>query len=135
MAPSAGQKAALTRKRRAAAQRAVQTRRRLGAFAKARAAEPQAKRPCGCTAKTVAGVWHSSRATPARREPGIIDAIAFRLGRKDSDLLDVRLIQLKGGKAGVSGQEIARLKNAAARATVKWLIAEFDGDTLHLLAR
>jgi hypothetical protein len=64
---------------------------------------------------------------------GIIDAIAFRLGRKNSDLLDVRLIQLKGGKAGVSGREIARLKKAAAGATVRWLIAEFDGETLHLL--
>jgi hypothetical protein len=64
---------------------------------------------------------------------GIIDAIAFRLGRKNSDLLDVRLIQLKGGKAGVSGREIARLKMAAEGATVNWLIAEFDGDTLQLL--
>ena len=64
---------------------------------------------------------------------GIIDAIAFRLGRKDSDLLDVRLIQVKGGKAGVSGREIARLKKAAAGATVNWLIAECDGETLHLL--
>ncbi len=64
---------------------------------------------------------------------GIIDAIAFRLGRKDSDLLDVRIIQLKGGKAGITGREIARLKKAAGGATVNWLIAEFDGDTLHLL--
>ena len=64
---------------------------------------------------------------------GIIDAIAYRLGRKDPDLLDVRLIQLKGGKAGVSGREIARLKKAAAGATVNWLVAEFDGETLHLL--
>ncbi|MCX6638282.1 MAG: hypothetical protein NT090_24790 [Acidobacteria bacterium] len=35
--------------------------------------------------------------------------------------------------AGVSGREIARLKKAAAGATVRWLIAEFDGETLHLL--
>ena len=64
---------------------------------------------------------------------GIIDAIAFRLGKKDCDLLDLRLIQLKGGNAGVSGREIARLKKATAGALVNWLIAEFDGDTLHLL--
>jgi len=64
---------------------------------------------------------------------GIIDAIAFRLGRKNSDLLDLRLIQLKGGNAGASGREIARLKKASAEATVNWLIAEFDGDSLHLL--
>lgn len=71
-------------------------------------------------------------ATGAPRS-GIVNAIAFRLGRKNSDLLDVRLIQLKGGKAGVTGREIARLKKAATGATVGWLIAEFDGETLHLL--
>jgi hypothetical protein len=60
---------------------------------------------------------------------GIIDALAFRLGRTDSDLLDIRLIQLKDGKAGVSGREIARLKKAAAGAMVNWLIAEHMSDT------
>jgi len=64
---------------------------------------------------------------------GIIDAIAFRLGIKDFDLLDIRLVQLKGGNAGVTGREIARLKKAAVGATVNWLIAEFDGEVLHLL--
>jgi hypothetical protein len=64
---------------------------------------------------------------------GVIDAIAYRLGRRNPDLLDVRLVQLKGGKAGVSGAEIGRLKKASAGATVNWLIAAFDGETLHLL--
>jgi hypothetical protein len=64
---------------------------------------------------------------------GIIDAVAFRLDRRNPDRLDVRLIQLKGGKAGVSGREIARLKQAAEGATVTWSIAAFDGETLHLL--
>ena len=64
---------------------------------------------------------------------GIIDAVAFRLDRKNSDLLDLRLVQLKGGKAGVSGVEIARLKDAAALVRVNWLIAMFDGKTLHVL--
>ena len=45
----------------------------------------------------------------------------------------VRLIQLKGGHAGVSGPEIARLKKAATGATVKWLIAAFDGELLHVV--
>jgi len=133
MALSAGKKAALTRKRRAAAKKAVQTRKRVGAFAKARAAEAASK-----AAMRVHCEKHGWRLaffegdTGAPRN-GIIDAIAFRLGRKNSDLLDVRLVQLKGGKAGVSGREIARLKKAAEAATVNWLIAEFDGYTLHLL--
>jgi hypothetical protein len=36
---------------------------------------------------------------------GIIDAVAFRIARGKSDVLDLRLVQLKGGKAGVSGPE------------------------------
>jgi len=39
----------------------------------------------------------------------------------------------KGGKAGVAGAEIARLKKASAGAAVKWLIAAFDGEVLHLI--
>lgn len=64
---------------------------------------------------------------------GIIDAVAFRLGQKNADVLDVRLIQLKGGKAGISGPEIARLKKATSEAIVKWLIAAYDGETLHVV--
>jgi hypothetical protein len=45
----------------------------------------------------------------------------------------VRLIQLKGGKAGVSGAEIARLKKATEGASLKWLIAAFDGAALQVL--
>jgi hypothetical protein len=43
------------------------------------------------------------------------------------------LVQLKGGRAGVSGAEIARLKKAASVADVKWVIAAYDGETLHVL--
>jgi hypothetical protein len=60
--------------------------------------------------------------------------LPFGVGRRNPDLLGVRLVQLKGGKAGVSGLEIARLKNAAKDALVNWLIAEFDGKALHLLS-
>jgi hypothetical protein len=44
---------------------------------------------------------------------GIVDAIMFRVSRKNADVLDLRLVQLKGGKAGVSGAEIARLKKGS----------------------
>jgi hypothetical protein len=44
---------------------------------------------------------------------GIIDAVAFRLGRKNADQMDLRIVKLKGGKAGVSGAEIAVRKSAA----------------------
>jgi hypothetical protein len=38
---------------------------------------------------------------------------------------------VKGGKAGVSGPETARLKKAADGLAVGWLIAAFDGEALH----
>jgi len=40
---------------------------------------------------------------------------------------------LKGGKAGVTAAEIARLKKAARGATVNWVIAAFDGEVLQLI--
>jgi hypothetical protein len=49
------------------------------------------------------------------------------------DVLELRLIQLKGGRAGVSGREIARLKKATSATNVRWCIAAFDGDVLHLV--
>ena len=64
---------------------------------------------------------------------GIIDAVIFRIDRHNADLLDLRLVQLKGGKAGVSGAEIARLKRAATDARVTWLIAAYDGEVLHIV--
>ena len=68
---------------------------------------------------------------------GIIDAIVFRIakGRKKADILELRLVQLKGGKAGISAGEITRLKNAAAAVVKSWLIAEYDPEKeiLHLL--
>lgn len=130
---TAGQKAARTRKRRAAARKMWQTRKRMSAWEKAHAAEAASKAALETYCKK--NGWKIAFFEGATGAPrtGIIDAIAFRLGRKDCDILDIRLVQLKGGNAGVTGREIARLKKAAAGATVKWLIAEFDGEELHLL--
>jgi hypothetical protein len=105
----------------------------MSAFAKARASEAASKEAlrqyCAKNGWKLA-VFEGATGSP---RTGIVDAIAFRLGRKDCDLLDIRLVQLKGGKAGVTAAEISRLKKAVAGATVKWLIAAFDGDTLHLI--
>jgi hypothetical protein len=45
----------------------------------------------------------------------------------------VKLIQLKGGKAGITGREIGRLKKAADTAKVSWALAAYDGETLQLV--
>lgn len=109
------------------------TRRTMSAFAKARASEAASKEAlrlyCQKNGWKLA-VFEGATGAP---RTGIIDAIAFRLGRKNADLLDIRLIQLKGGKAGVTAAEIARLKKAAEGATVKWMLAAFDGEALHLV--
>ena len=121
-----GRKAALT---------AWTTRRNLSAWAKAHAAEAASKdafktqfEQHGWRVAFFEGPTGSPRT-------GIIDAVAFRLDRKNPDLLDLRLVQLKGGKAGTNAKEIGRLKKAVTTATVNWLIAEFDFDdgALHLL--
>lgn len=64
---------------------------------------------------------------------GIIDGVAFRLGRSNADALEMRPVQLKGGRAGVSGAEIGRLKKAVTDVNVDWLIAAFDGQALQLV--
>lgn len=116
-----------------AAHKAWRTRRRLSAFAKARAAEAASKEALRAYCQSRRWRVAFFEGVTGAPRTGIIDAIAFRVGRKNPDMLSVCLIQLKGGRAGVSGHEIARLKQAAAGATVRWLIAAFDGANLHLL--
>ncbi len=105
----------------------------MSAFAKARAAEAASKEAlrayCDDHGWKVAFFEGSTRAP----RTGIIDAVAFRLGRKNADAIEVRLIQLKGGRAGISAPEISRLKKAAAGANVTWILAAYDGKVLHVV--
>ena len=73
-----------------------QPRRTLKAFAKARASEAASKKALKKYCK--AHGWRDAFFEGETGSPrtGIIDAVAFRLGRKDADLLDLRLVQLKG---------------------------------------
>jgi len=129
-----GQKAARTRKRRAAAAKSVTTKKRLSAWEKAHAAEAASKDALKTYCKEhgwKAAFFEGKTGAP---RTGIIDAIAFRLDRKNADALDLRLVQLKGGHVGASGPEIARLKMAVKVCTVKIWVAAFDGNTLQLLS-
>jgi hypothetical protein len=105
----------------------------MTAFAKARASEAASKEALRLYCKQHGWKVAFFEGVSGAPRTGVIDAIAYRLGSRNADLLDIRLVQLKGGNAGVSGAEIARLKKAADDATVNWLIAAFDGETLHLL--
>jgi hypothetical protein len=123
------------KKRHEAALKAWRTRRIKGSWVKAHAAEAASK--AAFEAHFTRNGWRVAFFEGATGSPrtGIIDAVAFRLSRGKSDVLDLRLVQLKGGKAGVSAKEIGRLKEAASAVVVNWLIAEYDSDTktLYLL--
>jgi hypothetical protein len=64
---------------------------------------------------------------------GIVDAVMVRIKPRDADAIEVRLVQLKGGVGGLTGAEIRRLKNAVSKLSTDWLLAAFDGHTLHLV--
>ena len=109
----------MTTKARNAALKAWRTRRHLSAWERRTRRKRPARRHSRCILKSRGGVWRSLRAKPAPLLTGIIDAVAFRLDRKNADVLDLRLVQLKGGSAGISGKELARLKTAVKAVTVK----------------
>lgn len=64
---------------------------------------------------------------------GIVDAVIARIRPRDSDAIDIRLVQLKSGAGGLTAREITRIKQAVERASRGWLLAAFDGQTLHFL--
>lgn len=113
--------------------KAWKTRKIHKAFAKARLAEAASKEALRMYCEQHG--WRVAFFEGATGSPrtGIVDAIAFRIDPHNADHLDFRLIQLKGGKAGISGQELARLKKAAADTKVSWAAVAFDGESLHFL--
>ncbi len=64
---------------------------------------------------------------------GIVDAIIARIRRGDPDGIDIRLVQLKSGAGGLTASEISRMKGAVEDLSRDWLLAAFDGQTVHFL--
>jgi len=64
---------------------------------------------------------------------GIVDAVIARIRPREPDGIDIRLVQLKSGAGGLTGREIARIKEAVVQTSMGWLLAAFDGQTLHIL--
>ncbi len=112
--------------------KAWKTRRVKSAFIKVRASEAASKEALKehLGKKGWKVVFFEGKTGSPRT--GIVDAFAYRLRRENADVLEVKLIQLKGGKAGASGREIARLKQAVEDLALTWAVASFDGDTIHL---
>lgn len=87
--------------RREAARKAWKTRRRMSAWEKAHAAEAASK--AALESYCIKHGWKVAFFEGKTGSPrtGIIDAVVFRIARGQADVLDLRLVQLKGGKAGV----------------------------------
>jgi hypothetical protein len=122
----------MTKKMQEAGIRAAKTRRIREAFKRAHAAERASKRTLRRYCKEHAWRVAFFEGPTGAARTGIIDAIAYRLGGENPDKMDLRLIQLKGGKAGITAEEIGRLREAADALKVKYLIAEFDGKRKNL---
>jgi hypothetical protein len=120
--------------KKSAAQKAWMTRRTMAVWERVHAAEAASKSALASYCKKHG--WHVAFFEGKTGAPrtGIIDAVVFRIARGKPDRLDLRLVQLKGGRAGASGAEIKRLKKAVTDLSVDWLIAAYDGKVLHLVS-
>ena len=121
------------RDQKAAGKKAWNTIRNKRAWDKAHAAERASKNALRRYCK--AHGWHLAFFEGKTGAPrtGIIDAIAYRLGKQNPDEMSLWLVQLKGGKAGVTGEEIRRLREAAEKLKCEPMIAAFDGKALQFL--
>lgn len=73
------------------------------------------------------------RGRDRRSGTGIVDAIIARIRPDDADAVELKLVQLKSGAGGLTAREITRLKEAVTKLSKDWLLAAFDGNTLHIL--
>jgi hypothetical protein len=61
---------------------------------------------------------------------GIVDAVLVRIRPRSKDQIDVRLVQLKSGTAGLTGAEFDRLCSAVERVNVEGLAALCNGSAI-----
>lgn len=62
---------------------------------------------------------------------GIVDAVLVRVRPRSKDQIDIRLVQLKAGAAGLTATEFERLCSAVERVSVEGLAALCDGASVH----
>ncbi len=114
---TAGQKAAHTRKWRRAAELAHQSGQNAKTFTKYFLAKNGYK----CL---------SLDSRKGYEYKGVVDLIAVKRDKKNPDILKVVLLQVKGGSARVSKEEIDRLRQAVRRIKVGWNVAEKPSSTV-----
>ncbi|HHT9132560.1 MAG TPA: hypothetical protein ACFYED_08740 [Candidatus Tripitaka californicus] len=63
---------------------------------------------------------------------GVVDMVAIRRDKKNPDRLQIVLVQVKGGKARVTADELERLRAATKLIKVHWNVAEKPSTTIRL---
>lgn len=109
----------------------------LKAWATRRAAPYRARKTAEGSQRALAS-WALERgwhivfldAKSGRPRQGIIDAVLIRPRPKDPDTLEIRVVQLKGGSAGLTAAEMRRLRAAVGKIDASPVIALFDGQEL-----
>jgi len=66
---------------------------------------------------------------------GIVDAVLLRIAPGRPDVVQARLVQLKGGGAGLTAGEVIRLEAAVAKMEVSTMYALYDGTDLTTMVR
>lgn len=110
-AMTSGQKAAHTRKWREAQRKALAAARNAKTFAKYKLSQRGYK----CI---------SFDSAKGYEYKGVVDLVAVKRDRRNPDCLKIMLVQVKGGSARVTSDEIARLENATRSAEVIWNVAQ-----------
>lgn len=116
---TAGQKAAHTKKWRLAAERAHASGKNAKAF----------------TRYLLGKRGYHSMSLDSRKGyeyKGVVDLVAVKRDSKNPDVLTIVLLQVKGGGARVTPDEIDRLRTATQRVKVRWNVAEKPKNTVKL---
>ena len=61
---------------------------------------------------------------------GVVDLIAVKRYHRNPDRLEIMLLQVKGGSAKITNDELRRLQSAARNVKVLWNVAEKPGKTI-----
>jgi len=59
---------------------------------------------------------------------GIVDAVMIKINSRDADALEIRLVQLKSGSSGLSGDETKRMKLAKEKVIIELSAALLDDE-------
>jgi hypothetical protein len=67
------------------------------------------------------------------QRPKLFDGIAVRLRPGSADKVELRLVHMESDTLEASSELVERVKKAARSATVEWLVAAFDGESMRVV--